>query len=283
MDTGLPQGNWGKETPEEQKARESSYNNVEYLTLANGPNLLRFIGSYIFRHMHYYEAGKRPHIVCIGADRCPLCQMGFTPNFYYYCNVVYRAGGEDKLMVFRFGPGIKKKLDGLATKYGSLDKYDIEIVREGTGQDTRYPSILPELMNTKPLSDAVMVSIRTKLADLADIYKIPTLEEVRDSMQPKSAEDRRTSNNQAQQPVQQYTPPPAQQTPPPQREMPSGLQGGEAKKTIIPLAIGKAEKACYGDHTIYNPQRPECSTCRLMHAGCKDRVLAHYTGETIVE
>ncbi len=276
---GLPQANWGKETAEEQQAKAASYKNIDYLTLNEGANSLRFIGGYIFRHMHYYEFGKRPHIICIGAEQCPVCKLGQSPAFYYYCNVLDRA--DEKMKIFRFGPGIKQRLDVIATKYGPLDGYDIEITRTGKKLDTKYPSILPEIMNPKPIPEATMAMVKSMYQDLNELYKLPTLADVQDAMMPKGSDDDKPAAQ---------TPPPAasstgatashvQSGPVTQKDQPSGLQQGQ--KTILPLALGKAEKPCYGDEKVYSPQRPECTSCRLMHLGCKDRVLAFYTGEVM--
>jgi len=160
-----------EDTPEEKAA--GNFSSVEFMTIEVGDNLIRLIGSYIFRNMHYVQTGKLKHIICAG-DNCPLCEHE-TPKMKYFINILDRKDG--KIKVYNFPPTIKKKFQNLFNKFGDLSQYDVVITR--TGKDftnTKY-EVLPA-MNSVKLTDTEIENIKNNIINLNEVFKIPTPEEV---------------------------------------------------------------------------------------------------------
>ena len=179
-------GNWD-DSAEEQKAIGST----NFKTLEEGDNVVRILGQYIFRNMHYVPEGQRRYIVCCG-ENCPLCAKGDMPKLSYYVNVLDRDDA-DTIKILRFGISVKRKIQNLISKYGDVANYDIIITRTGKGLDTSY-EILPS-RSDEELSKEVRDKILTDFIDLNEAIPIPSPEEAANDMQP--ADDSDGGNNAA--------------------------------------------------------------------------------------
>lgn len=236
-------GQWGQESKEESSVRSALYKNISFLTLEEGDNVVRFIGKYVYRNMHYYPHGKLHHIICIGPEACPLCKMGVQFSFYYYSNVLDRK--DDKMKILRFGPTIKDFINTISKSFGDPKDYDILITRRGKGLNTKYPAVLP-MKDGKPLTTETIEHINAEYQDLETIFKLPTLDEVLDFMKPNEKTHSAPAQQYGQpQPILPYPPPqqpsayplPNQYTPVPPTHIPPNpsIQPPQVQPTAAPI------------------------------------------------
>lgn len=148
---------------------------VTFKTLEVGDNVVRFIGNYVFRNVHYISTSKIRYIICCGED-CPLCAAKNNPRLSYYCNIYDRS--DKKVKILRFGVRIRKALYNLYRRYGDLSNFDIIITREGTGLDSEY-TVLPLLgAESQALSKEDIEIIQKGYINLEEHFKIPTPQEI---------------------------------------------------------------------------------------------------------
>jgi hypothetical protein len=113
-------------------------NDSKFLTLGNSTQVR--IGSdvkYQPTHIEKTMMGNKKRVNC-PSEGCPLCKAGKAIVKRYVFKVINRAGGQ--AYILEVGAMVMKEILKYAKNpnYGSVDTYDIKIIKTGVGLDTRY-------------------------------------------------------------------------------------------------------------------------------------------------
>jgi hypothetical protein len=232
----LKGGSW-----EDSQAEKDIFDKDEFKTLEEGDNLVRLIGIYVFRNVHYSKDWGRSYITCCG-DNCPACSTGNLPKLHYYINILDRK--DDKIKILKFGITLKRKFQNIVQKYGDITTYDTIITRTGLNLDTKY-EVLP-MRESKPITDVLQKYMTENFIDLETKFEIPTPEKILEMM---SSSGGQTKNNAA----------PAQAV--------------KSDAQLLNTHAG-AKKECFGQK--FNPINPDCVACELKE-NCKNMTIEFYT------
>jgi len=170
-------------TWEDSAQEKEIFGKDEFKTLDEGDNLIRLLGQYIFRNVHYVPEAKMKYILCMG-DGCPLCAAGNMPKLHYYINILDRK--DENIKILKFGITLKRKFQNLVQKYGEITEYDIVITRKGTKLDTTY-EVLP-MKESKVISEDLKKKMIDNFIDLETKFEIPTATRINDMMSGASSE-----------------------------------------------------------------------------------------------
>jgi hypothetical protein len=161
-------GSW-----EDSQEEKDIFGKDEFKSLEEGDNLVRLLGQYIFRNVHYVPESRMKYILC-GGDKCPLCASGNLPKLHYYINILDRK--DDKIKILKFGITLKRKFQNIVQKYGDITTYDIILTRTGVNLDTKY-EVLP-MRESKPISDILRKYLLENFIDLETKFEIPSPEKI---------------------------------------------------------------------------------------------------------
>lgn len=234
----LKGGSW-----EDSQEEKEIFDKDEFKTLDEGDNLVRLVGMYIFRNVHYSKDWGRNYIVCCG-DGCPACATGNLPKLHYYINILDRK--DDKLKILKFGITLKRKFQNIVQKYGDITTYDTIITRTGLNLDTKY-EVLP-MRESKPISEALQKYMTENFIDLEIKFERPTPEKILDMMSSGSGQPKNNSQ--------------------------STTQAASKTDTQLLNEHAGAKKECFGQK--FNPINPDCVACELKE-NCKNMTIEFYT------
>lgn len=140
----------------------------EWLNLVEGANRVRLVSDCV-DYGNHYEGGK--FTICIGKEKCLLCQKGNKPNVQFLVWAIDRKDGQVKL--FRFGYTIYKQImaykDNPDYKFETLPNYDFTIERTGKGKDTDYRVIAAR--SDTELTEKEKAEILEKIKDPKEIIE----------------------------------------------------------------------------------------------------------------
>ncbi len=127
----------------EIKEKYGSVGDSQWMRLEEGDNKIRIVQTTLSDYGNHYLPSKKKSYACIGKEECPLCENE-QPSVKFMTWVIDRKDGVVKIL--EVGYSIVKQLTKLAndSEYGIDESgfpYDINISREGTGQDTTYSVI----------------------------------------------------------------------------------------------------------------------------------------------
>jgi hypothetical protein len=155
-----------------------STDKFDRLEIAVGTNLVRILepSPYYF-HEHWIELTAGPRKLYCSGENCLICKEGILAAKRYYIPVWDYKSKSVKIL-----EGGSQIFNGLKNyhmdpDYGNVTGYDIKIVREGTGIDTKYnimPS--PPKETTRELTPEMKESLEA-LGDLSEYAKETPLEE----------------------------------------------------------------------------------------------------------
>jgi hypothetical protein len=153
----------------EYKTADEKYGlGSDWMTLKEGDNKIRIVSEFEDYGSHYNLETKKS-VICIGKDKCPLCQEGDNPRVQFLGWVIDRSDGRVKLL--RIGYKIFQQIGDFAKSeeyaFDTVPDYDITIKRTGQGLDTVY-SVLPARQNT-PLTDKEKEMIMEKVKPVKNI------------------------------------------------------------------------------------------------------------------
>lgn len=139
-------------------------------------NLIRIAGLPYAAEIHWVDDinGNRKKVICMGAG-CPLCRHGVTTIARYYTAVIERTSGQAYIM--EFGQQIAGQIQKNVQKSGDPTTYDLNIIRTGTGKQSRY-TVLPIPPKThltqqeKDAAEKLDVAAYTTPKSLDEIYKM---------------------------------------------------------------------------------------------------------------
>jgi len=166
---------------------------VKYCKLKAGANKLRVLDEEPYSRWSHWipqaNSGKGTSVDCIGKD-CPVCakikedkangvKQKYSTKKAHAINVLNRETNEVEIL--DSGNKIFQGLATLLSQMGDLRKYDVNIVKSGSGTSTTY-QVLP-IYPPVPLTDAEK---NMKLYDIKNIYKKLTKEQILGLMSGKS-------------------------------------------------------------------------------------------------
>jgi hypothetical protein len=233
----LSSGSW-----EDSQAEKDIFDKDEFKQLEEGDNLVRLIGHYIFKNVHYSKEWGRSYVVC-GGDGCPACSSGNLPKIHYYINILDRK--DDKMKILKFGITLKRKFQNIVQKYGDITTYDIIITRKGLNLDTKY-EVLP-MKESKPITDNLKKYMIDNFVDLETKFETPTSAKILEMM---SSDSNGQSRPQAQ------------------------TQKADNRPAAQSNDVAGVKKDCFGQK--FNPINPNCISCELKE-NCKNMTIEFYT------
>jgi len=135
----------------------------DWMTLKEGDNKIRIISEFEDYGVHFNPKEKKS-VVCLGKDKCPLCQQGYKPKVQFLGWVIDRS--DNKVKLLRIGYKIFQQIGELAKseEYGfdTIPDYDITIRKSGQGLETVY-TVLPARQNTElTIEEKKMISNKIK-------------------------------------------------------------------------------------------------------------------------
>lgn len=148
-------------------------NKSDWLNLKEGSNKIRVVSDFADYGTHAIKEGNKfQSVVCIGKENhCPYCEKGLPVKVQFLGWVIDRNDGQVKLL--RIGWKIYEQLKKFqeSEEYGfeTLPSYDIDIVKTGTGLDTRY-NIIPSRKDS-PLTDEEKALIVAKIKEPQEIIE----------------------------------------------------------------------------------------------------------------
>jgi hypothetical protein len=234
----LSSGSW-----EDSQTEKDIFDKDEFKTLDEGDNLIRLVGHYVFKNVHYSKDWGRNYIICSG-DGCPACASGNLPKLHYYINILDRK--DDKIKILKFGITLKRKFQNIVQKYGEITEYDIIITRTGQNLDTKY-EVLP-MKDSKPITDAIKKYMIENFIDLAVKFETPDNVKVAEMMSGESKGNRGASTQ-------------------------TTHQNAKSDSQVLNEHVG-AKKECFGQK--FNPINPDCVACELKE-NCKNMTIEFYT------
>lgn len=150
-----------------------------YTKFAEGVTLIRVLDSEPYSFWSHWMQKQQTSVTCMGKN-CPICEIiakakaNNTPTQY---NNSHRHAmriwnySTNKMEVMIQGKGFMSDLLALHREIGDLRTYDIKIVRNGTGKETKY-TVLP----TAPAEFGITEGIEE--VNMAELFKPPTREEM---------------------------------------------------------------------------------------------------------
>ena len=156
---------------EELRQKYGEKNKSDWLNLKDGSNKVRIVSDFVDYGTHSIKEGTQfKSVVCIGKENhCPYCEKGLPARVQFLGWVIDRSDGQVKLL--RIGWSIYEQLKNFqeSKEYGfeNLPPYDIDIVRTGTGLDTKY-NIIPARKDS-PLTEAEQAMVLKKIKDPQEI------------------------------------------------------------------------------------------------------------------
>lgn len=158
---------WNEETgPRNKGAKpENNENKTQYMKLVNGSNLLRIFTTPKRYITHKFKENKEEKgfgdwVKCSAPlhNSCPLCDHGDKPKKRWLVGCIDRAHNQAKIL--DISSLIYDQIKTLnKSKWGSPQKYDVEIVMDDKAQAANYYKVLPQM--PEPLTDSDLSLIKS--------------------------------------------------------------------------------------------------------------------------
>ena len=152
---------------------------VPFMKLQPGKNVIRIASnpSKIYQHWEKTFDGKLRKVTCIGKE-CPLCAIGHQPSARYQLKILDKLDPDDpQAKVLETGAAVIRQISNYANDadYGDPKMYDVKILKEGVGRDTRYSvTVSPKKI---PMTEREKLMIE-ELPDIQDVNKELTKEQI---------------------------------------------------------------------------------------------------------
>ncbi len=166
--------NWGGET---KKVVEDMSPQLEIVV---GSNTLRVISPKVLRVTDHWvdytnAKGDKTTMRIICPKDCPLCKR--QKSGLRFAMLVYSYATKS-VKIWEYSYGIFKKINNVVAipTYKDITTYDLTIEREGTGLNTKYPSIIPG--EKTELSAEIKDAIAKSIINIEEEYAPSTPDEV---------------------------------------------------------------------------------------------------------
>lgn len=215
----------------------SSVVDSRFLVLKPGVNEVRILSSALYPFKNHFIESRNRTVVCSDDGNCLLCKLGVKANQRYAVLVLERETGQVK--VFERGIKVFRAIASLAKNsiWGDPRGYDVIIEKVGQGKQTSY-NVIPQ--TKKPLTPSELQEVAKQvkekgLSDLKDIFRPPTVEQVRQLLGEASEQvgEQPAPTTAPVAPVQ-----PAQGAPVPLAPQPASKQPSVADKTTVMNVAG---------------------------------------------
>lgn len=174
---------WDDVTRESGGASEKT----PYTKFENGATLIRILDDEPYSFWQHWLAKQNTSVLCMGKG-CPICDVikqmkaeGLAPIYNSTQRHAIRIWNYTtaKMEVLIQGRTFFSQLLTLHKEVGDIRGYDIKCIRKGSGTDTTY-TLLPAAPTPFTTTEGV------EEIDMAETFKIPTANEVRQLMEGKT-------------------------------------------------------------------------------------------------
>lgn len=152
---------------------------IHFTKFNEGTTMIRILDNEPYSFWSHWLQKQQTSVTCMGKD-CPICNIIASArankvdspynNSHRHAMRIWNYS-TNKMEVMIQGKGFMSDMLALHREIGDLRTYDIKIVRNGTGTDTKY-TVLPTAPSEFQITEGI------EEVDMQEMFKSPTREEM---------------------------------------------------------------------------------------------------------